>query len=336
VSAARAASIEDFLRYVRIERRLSVHTEAAYRRDLNDFAAFLGDHMDLPEWTWSDVDRLDIRSWLGNLEGRDLKRSTAARKLSAVRAFYRFLHRTDVVSHNPARLVRTPRKRRELPGYYSRSQADYLFERLADYAAARGTLAVRDRAIIEVVYSSGLRLAEIQGVNDGDIDLERGLVRVIGKGGKERIVPVGKSAIAAVREYLDHRQELAHPREVAGHDGPLFISRRGTRISRRQIQRRMASWLNWVVAEDRLAASEGPRTSTGAGEVPPKDGSVLEVLSIHALRHSFATHMLDGGADLMAVKELLGHSSLSTTRIYTHTSRERLVQTYRQAHPRAD
>ena len=336
MSADRTASIEDFLRYVRVERRLSAHTEAAYRRDLKDFAVFLAGHMDRPEWTWSDVDRLDIRSWLGNLERRDLKRSTAARKLSAVRAFYRFLHRTDAVSHNPARLVRTPRKRRELPGYYSRSQADYLFERLADYAAARGTLAVRDRAIIEVVYSSGLRLAEIQGVNDGDIDLERGLVRVVGKGGKERIVPVGKSAIAAVREYLDRRQELAHPREVAVRDGPLFISRRGTRISRRQIQRGMTNWLNWVVAEDRLAASEGRETSTGAGEDSPNDRSVLEVLSIHALRHSFATHMLDGGADLMAVKELLGHSSLSTTRIYTHTSRERLLQTYRQAHPRAD
>lgn len=310
MSADRASRTEEFLRYVRTERRLSAHTEAAYRRDIEDFSRFLGGHMDLPAWDWPDVDRLDIRSWLGDLERRGLKRSTVARKLSAVRAFYRFLHRIEVVSVNPARLVRTPRKSRELPGYLTRGQSEALFASLESYAAGDRPLAVRDRAIIELLYSSGLRLAEIQGLNDGDLDLRRGLLKVIGKGQKERIVPVGARAREALEDYLSRRSEVSS-RELREGDGrALFISRRGTRISRRQIQRSVGAWL--------ARAAEG------------------EGLSVHALRHTFATHMLDAGADLLAVKDLLGHSSLSTTRIYTHTSRERLVQAYRQAHPRAD
>ena len=306
----RGASIEAFLRYVRVERRLSAHTEAAYRRDLADFLAFLGGHMAGPRWTWSDVDRLDIRSWLGELDGRGLKRSTVARKLSAVRAFYRFLHRTDVVSHNPARLVRTPRKRKELPGYLTQGQSEALFASLEAYATGDRPLAVRDRAMIEIIYSCGLRLAEVQGLDDGDLDLRRGLVKVVGKGDKERILPVGERAREALEAYLPRRADVSSRVTESRDGGPLFISRRGTRISRRQIQRSVGAWLAW--------AAEG------------------ENLSVHALRHTFATHMLDEGADLLAVKDLLGHSSLSTTRIYTHTSRERLVQAYRQAHPRAD
>lgn len=305
-----AAAVEDFLSYVRDERRLSENTQMAYRRDLVDLCEFLGGHMTSDDWTWADVDRLDIRSWLGALDGRGLKRSTVARKLSAVRAFYRFLHRTGVVSRNPARVVRIPRKRKTLPGYLTRGQSDALFISLEAYAATGRPLALRDRAIIEVIYSCGLRLAEAQGLNDGDVDLERGLVKITGKGNRERIVPIGSRAREALASYLERRDDVASRKERAGEGRALFISRRGTRISRRQIQRSAGAWLAW--------AAEGER------------------LSVHALRHSFATHMLDAGADLMAVKELLGHSSLSTTRIYTHTSRERLVQAYRQAHPRAD
>lgn len=169
---------------------------------------------------------------------------------------------------------------------------------------------MRDRAIIEIIYSCGLRLAEVQGLDDADLDLRRGLVKVLGKGDKERIVPVGARAREAIEDYLSCRSAVSSRGSLAGDGRPLFISRRGTRISRRQIQRSVGAWL--------ARAAEG------------------ESLSVHALRHTFATHMLDEGADLMAVKELLGHSSLSTTRIYTHTSRERLVKAYRQAHPRAD
>lgn len=306
----RTDAVDSFLRYVRVERRLSPHTESAYRRDLRDFDAFLSAHMETAGGGWAEVDRLDIRSWLGELEGRGLKRSTIARKLSAVRAFYRFLHRTGSVSSNPARLVRTPRKRRELPGYLTRGQAEALFDSLGEYASPERPLAIRDRAIIELAYSSGLRLAELQSLDDGDLDLDRGLVKVVGKGGKERIVPVGSQARAAVSEYLSQRSRVSAREPRKGEGRPLFISRRGTRISRRQVQRSVSAWLTW--------AAQGER------------------LSVHTLRHTFATHMLDQGADLMAVKELLGHSSLSTTRIYTHTSRERLVKAYRQAHPRAD
>jgi integrase/recombinase XerC len=310
MTSDRDLTVVGFLAYVRKERRLSAHTEAAYRRDLEDFGAFLVGHVESADWNWSDVDRLDIRSWLGELEGRGLKRSTVARKLSAVRALYRFLHRTDVVSHNPARLIRTPRKRQELPGYLTRGQAEVLFELLESYATGDRPLAVRDRAMIEVIYSCGLRLAEIQGLDDADLDLDRGLVKVLGKGAKERIVPVGARACEAVSDYLARRHKVSSRELAPGEGRPLFVSRRGTRISRRQIQRSVGAWLAWAT-----------------------DG---EGLSVHALRHTFATHMLDAGADLMAVKELLGHSSLSTTRIYTHTSRERLVKAYRQAHPRAD
>jgi integrase/recombinase XerC len=310
MTSDRDLTVVGFLTYVRKERRLSAHTEAAYRRDLEDFGAFLVGHMESADWDWSDVDRLDMRSWLGELEGRGLKRSTVARKLSAVRALYRFLHRTDVVSHNPARLIRTPRKRQELPGYLTQGQAEVLFELLESYATGDRPLAVRDRAMIEVIYSCGLRLAEIQGLDDADLDLDRGLVKVLGKGGRERIVPVGARACEAVSDYLARRHEVSSRELASGEGRPLFVSRRGTRISRRQIQRSVGAWLAWAA-----------------------DG---EGLSVHALRHTFATHMLDAGADLMAVKELLGHSSLSTTRIYTHTSRERLVKAYRQAHPRAD
>ncbi len=310
MTSNRDLTVVGFLAYVRKERRLSAHTEAAYRRDLKDFGAFLVGHMESADWDWSDVDRLDMRSWLGELEGRGLKRSTVARKLSAVRALYRFLHRTDVVSHNPARLIRTPRKRQELPGYLTRGQVEVLFELLESYATGDRPLAVRDRAMIEVIYSCGLRLAEIQGLDDADLDLDRGLVKVLGKGGKERIVPVGARACEAVSDYLARRHAVSSRELAPGEGRPLFVSRRGTRISRRQIQRSVGAWLAWAA-----------------------DG---EGLSVHALRHTFATHMLDAGADLMAVKELLGHSSLSTTRIYTHTSRERLVKAYRQAHPRAD
>jgi len=306
--SGRHDAVEDFLDYVRAERRLSPHTEKAYRRDVTEFEAFLAGHRDTASWGWGDVRRQDIRSWLGELEMRGRARSTVARKLSAVRAFYRFLHRNDLIDVNPARLVRTPRKREDLPGYLTRGQADDLFEALEAYAARGGAVALRDRAIIEIIYSCGLRLAEVQGLDEDAVDRARGLVRVSGKGGKERIVPIGSRALEAVERYLEHRG--AAPSGDPQDDRPLFVSRRGGRLSRRQIQRAVGQWLTWA------AGGEG--------------------LSTHALRHTFATHLLDAGADLMAVKELLGHASLSTTRIYTHTSRERLQQTYRQSHPRAE
>lgn len=332
--------LRDFLRYAEKERMLSPNTVEAYGRDLRDFASFLGGYLGSGGWSWPDVDRLAVRSFLGALEERGLARSTMGRKLSAVRVFFRFLHRTERVEANPARHVRTPRKERSLPGYLSADQAGELFDLLRRRAeSGGGFVALRNRALLEVLYSCGLRLAEVRALDVPDVDLAAGRARVWGKGEKERIVPLGGAARRAVRAYLPARAELLREKRAdAGPGGPppgaaargegdggppagagpagglpptpLFVSVRGGRLSRRQIQRVVRRLLEAV------ARGEG--------------------LSTHALRHSFATHMLDGGADLTAVKELLGHASLSTTRVYTHTSRERLKEVYRQAHPRAE
>ncbi|MFW6193412.1 MAG: tyrosine recombinase XerC [Gemmatimonadota bacterium] len=317
------ARLDDFLRWVGEERRLSPRTVEAYGRDLRQFAEFLDGWLGTDDWSWADVDRLAIRSFLGELEGRGLKRSTMGRKLSSVRVFFRFLHRTGRVEANPARHVRTPTAERTLPGYLSSDRTDELFDLLRRRAEADGGfLALRDRALVEVIYSCGLRLAEVRGLDLPDVELPAGQVRVTGKGDKERIVPLGRQARAAVRAYLPTRAKLLRDRrsgDGGAGSGPadaddarlaLFLSVRGRRLSRRQIQRAVTGLLE--------AVAEG------------------EGLSVHALRHTFATHMMDRGADLTAVKELLGHASLSTTRVYTHTSRERLKEVYRRAHPRAE
>lgn len=302
----------DFLRYAELERRLSPHTVAAYGRDLCQFERFQNDYLGRVDWSWVEVDRLAIRSFLGWLEQRGLRRSTVQRKLSALRAFYAFLHRMDVVETNPARLVRAPRRERRLPGYLTRDRSDSLFDLLAADARAEGSLvALRRWALLELLYSCGLRLAEAQGLDVDDVDLCGRSARVLGKGDKERIVPLGARAAEAISAYMAIRSDLASPggsRRSEPAEAPLFLSLRGGRLSRRQIQRTVTDAL-------RIAAG-GERLST------------------HSLRHTFATHLLDGGADLVAVKEMLGHASLSTTRVYTHTSVERLKDVHARSHPR--
>jgi len=309
----RQSWLADFLRYTEKERNLSPNTVAAYERDLLQFDRFLDEYLGRTDWRWEDVDRLTIRSFLGSLEARRLKRSTISRKLSAIRSFYAFLHRVDRITANPARLVRAPRKGRTLPGYLTEDRTERLFDYLRIRATHDGGLvAVRNRALLELIYSCGLRLAEVQQLNVGDLELQALQVRVRGKGGKQRIVPLGREAAGALTGYLGLRGETAAAAGDAVYrspDAPLFLSLRGGRLSRRQIQRAVSSTL------DAVARGEG--------------------LSTHALRHSFATHLLDRGADLIAVKEMLGHVSLSTTRVYTHTSVERLQRVYKLAHPRA-
>lgn len=304
----RAEARADFLRWLTAERRLSPHTVEAYERDLDQFEEFLDDRCGAGAWGWQDVDRRSVRAWLGELDGLDRAESTIARKLSSLRVFFRFLRRSERRTTNPARLVRVRSTGRSLPAFLTRKQLDDLFATDdAEGTPDEGERAIRrarDRALVEVLYSSGLRLAEVHGLDIADVDRERGLVKVLGKGKKERIVPVGTAALRAIVRYLQMTDRSPES------SGALFESRPGERLSRRQIQR--------IVARRLAAAADG------------------ETLSPHALRHSFATHLLDEGADLMAVKELLGHASLSTTRIYTHTSKERLLETYRQAHPRAE
>ena len=302
-----ADAVSEFLRHLRDERQLSPHTLSAYAGDLRHFREFLDEYCGR-RWGWGDVDRLALRAFVGAALERRWSRRTVARKLSAVRSLYRFLHREGRVSRNPARAVRAPRQGRGLPGHLSKTQMERLFARVED-RAEDSFHALRDRALLEVLYSAGLRVSEVRGLNVEDVDAVAEQVRVRGKGRKERLVPLGRPALQALRRYeVPRRRVRARTREAADR-GPVFLSATGTRLSVRQIRRIVKRW---------IAAVTDP-----AG------------LSTHALRHSFATHLLDNGADLMAVKELLGHASLSTTRIYTHTTRERLGRVYRRAHPRA-
>ncbi|MEX0912465.1 MAG: tyrosine-type recombinase/integrase, partial [Gemmatimonadota bacterium] len=278
-------------------------------RDLDELEEFFTRYYGGPDWTWKGVDRLAIRSFMGDCIGRrGLAKRSVARKLSSVRAIFRFLHIEELVEANPARTVRAPRLDRSLPAFLTRQQIDALFTAAEGRAIDGGFHGVRNHAIVELLYSSGLRLSEIQTLNTGDLDLVSERVRVKGKGRKERIVPVGGAAIRALQRYDARREEMAA--SVTGADRrAFFLSQNGRRLSRRQIQKIVGGFL------ERIGEEAG--------------------LSTHSLRHSFATHLVDAGADLIAVKELLGHASLSTTQVYTHTSTERLKKVYRQAHPRA-
>ncbi len=298
--------VQDYLKHLQDERQLSPHTVEAYRRDLGDLCRFLTEYLGAESWNWADIDRLAIRAFLSQLTMASLEKRTIARKLSAVRSFFRFLHREGIVPANPARQVRAPRQGRTLPGYLTQKEMSQLFELAGQASAAQGWRGARDRAIVELLYTAGLRLTEAHSLNTADLDLVVGRVKVHGKGGKERIVPIGRQAGSALLEYGRERQQRFGPPEPAD---PLFVSERGSRLSRRQIQRVVTGFIA-------LVAEEGG-------------------LSTHSVRHSFATHLLDEGADLMAIKELLGHASLSTTQMYAHTSRERLKQVYRVAHPRS-
>ncbi|HEX2077388.1 MAG TPA: tyrosine recombinase XerC [Longimicrobium sp.] len=307
--ARRGGELDAFLRYVAHERQLSPQTVRAYAEDLREFQEFLDRYYGAPEWSWGGVDRLAIRSWMGDCATRrGLARTSIARKLSSVRSFYRFLHVEERVEANPARAVRTPKKQRVLPGFLTRDQMDAVFETAMMRAQAGGFHAQRNLAIVELFYSAGLRVSELQGLGMDAIDLIGERLRVLGKGRKERIVPIGGMAVRALRTYYDSRARI-----IAQASRPdaraVFVGQTGRRLGVRQVQNIVTDFLRHVAGE--------------AG------------LSTHSLRHTFATHMLDAGADLLAVKELLGHASLSTTQIYTHTSKERLKKVYRQAHPRA-
>jgi integrase/recombinase XerC len=303
------SEVEEFIGHIAHERQLSPRTVHAYSEDLAEFVAFLERYYGDPEWTWQGVDRLAIRSFMGDcMTRRALSKRSVARKLSSVRSFFRFLHVEEIVDANPARSLRSPKKDRTLPGYLTREQMESVLGLAEARAMEGGFLGVRNLAIVELFYSAGLRVSELQGLNLADLDLVSERVRVLGKGRKERIVPLGRMAIGALRRYYPRREEVQASRDRVDRRA-VFITQTGRRISVRQVQKVIETLLEQV--------------AEGAG------------LSTHSLRHTSATHLLDAGADLMAVKEMLGHASLSTTQIYTHTSKERLLRVYRQAHPRA-
>jgi len=288
VSVDHLQAFQDFLAK---ERNDSPHTVKAYGRDLREFAAFCDRYYGGP-WTWGGVDRLAVRGFLGAQQQRGLAKRSSARALSALRTFFRFLNTTQGIEVNPARATRTPKLERKLPTYLNRAEIEVLFAEAEARAAEGGFREARDLAMLELFYSTGMRLGELAGLNDADLDLVSDQVKVRGKGKKERIVPVGRKAIAAVRAYL----------RIRGENRALFINRRGQRITPRGVQLAVRAMID---------------------------------KNVHSLRHSFATHLLDAGADLRSVQELLGHASLGTTQVYTHTSVERLKKVYHQAHPRA-
>jgi len=298
--------IAEFVTFLSKERNDSPHTVKAYERDLEAFAAFCQDYYGGP-WSWAGVDRLAVRGFLAAEQRRGLAKRSVARALSALRTFYRFLNATRGLEVNPARAARTPKLERTLPTYLDRPEVELLFADAEARAAAGGFREARDLAMLELFYSTGMRLSELAGLNDPDVDLVSDQVKLRGKGKKERIVPVGSHATAAFRQYLQKRDGLLATTRAGSR--PVFVNQRGKRISPRGVQLAMKRLFDGL--------ARGPQ------------------LHVHALRHSFATHLLDAGADLRAVQELLGHASLGTTQVYTHTSVERLKKVYHQAHPRA-
>ena len=289
------SEIEQFCRYLDTERNVSPHTLAAYRSDLEQFADFLSRQQQ--EVLPAQVDHIAIRHYLAQLHKGHAK-SSIGRKLSAIRALFRFLLREGRVEKNPAELVSTPKKEKRLPFHLNIDQVSAL---VGAPAGASG-LPLRDRAVLETLYSCGIRVSELTGMNVGDLDLSGGLARVMGKGGKERIVPVGSHARAALASYLDERGNPAL-------GDPLILNARGGRLTRRSVARIVDAHMLLI--------------------------ATMRKVSPHTLRHTFATHLLEGGADLRAIQELLGHASLSTTQKYTHVSIDRLMEVYDKAHPKA-
>lgn len=299
---------EAFLKHLADGRQLSKHTTAAYRRDLTAFIEWIARQSGTESWDWSRIDRKVLRGYLGQLQRERLARRSIARKLSAIRSFLRFLHREEIIEVNPGRALRSPKLERTLPQWLTRADAEKVFAIAENRAAEGGFRGARDLAILETFYATGMRLSELHGLNFDDLDLIADQARVRGKGRKERLVPLGTAAVRALRRYELRRSEIAHLASGVDRQA-VFLSVHGRRISTRQIQNIIRDLLKQISDE------------TG--------------YSPHALRHTFATHLLNAGADLLAVKELLGHASLSTTRIYTHTSKEHLKKVYDQAFPRA-
>ncbi len=300
-----ASDVAGFLTFAEKERQYSPNTVKAYARDLARFSTFCDSHYG-ESWSWDTVDRTGVRGFLGELQRSGLAKRSTARALSSVRSFYRYLQLNGRVAGNIAKAARVPRIERRLPVYLGREQMDDLFALAEARASENGFLALRDLAMLELFYATGMRLSELGGLDLDRVDLLGDQVKVLGKGRKERILPLGSKASRALRRYLPVRDQVTKehcPRQQA-----VFVSGRGRRLTARTVQRRMLALFAAV------------------GETEAR---------VHSLRHTFATHLLDAGADLRAVQELLGHASLSTTQIYTHTSVERLKKVYREAHPRA-
>ncbi|PKM47632.1 MAG: tyrosine recombinase XerD [Firmicutes bacterium HGW-Firmicutes-8] len=296
--------LDSFIIYLRVEKNASPRTIESYQNDIWQFIDFLAGELKTPgeKIRPHQVDRLIVRKHLALLQRSGLKKTSIARKMASLRAFFRYLSREEILTENPLLMVSTPKLEKRLPEPLSQDGAWALVQ-APDISTPAG---LRDRAILEVLYSSGLRVSELVGLDPGDIDLSLGYARVMGKGSKERIVPVGSYAIKALTMYLaGGRPALGGKRDAK----PLFLNKNGGRLTARSVRNIVDKYVKQI--------------------------SIQRKVSPHTLRHSFATHLLDGGADLRSVQELLGHVKMSTTQIYTHVSKERLLSVYEKTHPRA-
>jgi integrase/recombinase XerC len=306
------ALLKAFVAHLRLNRNVSPHTVRAYEADISAFLAFLAGERNLPvsRLTPAAIDPTEVRTYLAALGRRGIARASMARKLSALRTFIRYLRREGVLDDDPAALAVAPRRVQALPAHLGEEE----MVRLLEAPSTADALGCRDHAILELFYASGLRLSELVSLDVEDVDLRGRLVRVMGKGRKERIVPFNHATEQALRDWLKRRASIVTAAAVASegrrrkHD-PLFVNYRGTRLSSRSV--------------DRLVRRYVSQSGTQPG------------ISPHALRHSFATHLLQRGADLRAIQELLGHARLGTTQRYTHVNAAQLIEVYRRAHPKA-
>ena len=305
--------VEQFLEHLRYERNVSAHTLRNYRIDLEQFLQHLGGPPADPEAKKKrttppieEIDHLTIREWLATLHSAQKSKSSIARKLAALRTFFQFLVREGMLELNPAKLVSTPRQEKKLPNHLSVEEAVMFIES----PDTETDLGKRDRAMLELMYATGVRVAELTTMNLGDIDFRSQLIRVTGKRRKQRVIPFGDPAGEALRNYLKVRENFLFNAPVSKRDEEaLFLNYQGTRITTRSVGRMVDKYI---------------RICAGIHNISP-----------HALRHSFATHLLDSGADLRDIQELLGHARLSTTQVYTHVSMEKLIEVYDKAHPKA-
>lgn len=310
--------LTQFLDHLRYERNVSVHTLRNYESDLQQFVAYLvppapakpsgkkRTPAPLPEPDIKQIDHITIREWLASLHSDRKKKSSIARKLAALRTFFQFLVREGVIESNPAKLVATPRKEKKLPVHLSVEDA----VRFIETPDAETHFGKRDRAILELLYATGVRVSELVQLNLRDIDFGNKLLRVFGKRRKERIVPFGEPAAKALQDYLSVREQFLMNAPATKRDAqPLILNYQGTRMTTRSVGRLIEKYI---------------KLCAGIHDISP-----------HALRHSFATHLLDSGADLRDIQALLGHARLSTTQVYTHVSMEKLIEVYDKTHPKA-
>jgi integrase/recombinase XerC len=304
--------LNSFLDHLRYERNVSAHTLRNYESDLQQFLEYLSPPEERPngkkraEPNIKEIDHITIREWLATLHSDHKKKSSIARKLAALRTFFQFLVREGVVEANPAKLIATPRKEKKLPVHLSVEDA----VRFIETPDADTDFGKRDRAILELLYATGVRVSELVQLDLRDIDFNNKLLRVFGKRRKERIVPFGDPAAKALREYLSVREKFLVNAPVTKRDAqPLILNYQGTRMTTRSVGRLVDKHI---------------KMCAGIHDISP-----------HALRHSFATHLLDSGADLRDIQALLGHARLSTTQVYTHVSMEKLIEVYDKAHPKA-